>query len=126
MKNIGWVICLVVLLYLAEFSHAAAGTKRGLDSDQIQLKEHVTGTIARIDGKRIRVAEDDDQSGCATAGVRLVDIVDSTKLFRSGMGITEQDLRRGDRVVIEATARGQILEASEIRVDDLSSTEHKH
>jgi hypothetical protein len=40
--------------------------------------------------------------------------------------ITEQDLRRGDRVVIDATNRGEILEAIEIRVNDLSSPEQAH
>jgi hypothetical protein len=74
---------LCVFLCLAGLAHGVVGTKKGLNNDQIQLKEHVTGTITRIGGSRIRVAEDDDQSGCA-AGIRFVDIVDSTKLFRGG------------------------------------------
>jgi hypothetical protein len=121
----GSMVCLVLLVCLAEFVHGVAGTKTGLDSEHIQMKEHVTGIITRIDGRRIRVVEDDDQSGCA-AGIKLVDIVESTRLFRSGEGITEHDLRSGDRVVIEATARGQILEASEIRVGNLASAEHTY
>lgn len=121
----GWVVRLCVLLCLAALAHGVVGTKKGLNNDQIQLKEHVIGTITRIDGSRIRLVEDDDQSGCA-AGIRLVDVVDSTKLFRGTTGITEQDLRRGDRVVIEATVRGEVLEATEIRVSVLSSPEHAH
>jgi len=126
MKKIGSVICMVALVYVAGFADRASETQNGTRSEQVQLREHVTGTITRIDGKRIRVVEDVDQNGCATTGVKLVDIVDSTKLFRSGTGITEKELRRGDRVVIEATARGDVLEASEIDVDDLGSAEHKH
>jgi hypothetical protein len=125
MKNMGWVVRLCVLLSLAGLAHGVVGTKKGLNSDQIQLKEPLTGTITRIDRGRIRVVEDDDQSGCA-AGIRLVDVVDGTKLFRGGTGITEQDLRRGDRVAIEATVRGEVLEATEIRVNELSSPEHAH
>ena len=64
--------------------------------------------------------------GCATAGVRLVDVVVTTKLVRSGTIIAQTDLKDGDRVLIDATARGEILEAPEIRVEDLSSAEHKH
>lgn len=126
MKKIGSVVWMVALVYVAGFADSASETQKGTRSEQVQLREHVTGTITRIDGKRIRVVQDVDQNGCATTGVKLVDIVDSTKLFRNGTGITGKDLRRGDRVVIEATARGDVLEASEIDVDDLGSAEHKH
>jgi hypothetical protein len=126
MKKIVSVICMVASVYIGGFAHRASETEKGTRSEQVQLREHVTGTITRIDGKRIRVVEDVDPSGCATTGVKLVDIVDSTKLFRSGTGITDKDLRPGDRVVIEATARGDVLEASEIDVDESGSAEHKH
>lgn len=125
MKNMGSVVCFAILLCLAEFAHSVVGTKTGLEQ-RIQLKEHVAGTITRIDGKRLRVLEDVDPMGCSTSGVRLVDILDTTKLLRSGAVITETDLQSGDRVVIEATARGEILEATGVRIEDLSSTEHKH
>ena len=78
------------------------------------------------DGEGIRVLEDVDPMGCTTSGVRLVDIVEGTKLFRSGLVIADKDLQRGDRVVIEATVQSQTLEASEIQVQNLSSTEHAH
>jgi len=125
MKKMGSVVCIVALVHIAGFAHGASETEKGTRGEQVRLSEHVTGTITRIDGKRIRVIEDVDQSGCATTGVKLVDIVDSTKLFRSGTGITVKDLRPGDRVVIEATARGDVLEASEIDVNDSGSAEHK-
>jgi len=126
MKNMRMVVCLFALLCLARLAYGVVGTKKGFSNDQIQLKEQVTGTITRIDGSRLRVVEDEDRNGCATAGIRLVHIVESTKLFRGSAEITGQDLRRGDHVVIDATVRGEILEASEIRLNDLSSPEHTH
>ena len=91
----------------------------GIGIEPIQMTHHVEGTITGIDGNHIRVAEDSGSNGCATAAISVVDIVKVTKLFRSGTEITDKDLKRGDRVVVEATMRGDILEASEIRVDDL-------
>jgi hypothetical protein len=125
MKNVGLRSGLV-LLVVAGLAHGEAGTQRKLSTQQIQLKEHVMGTIARIDGKRLRVLEDVDPMGCATSGVRLVDIVEGTRLLRSGAAIVGSDLQRGDRVDIDATAHGDILEAAEIRVDESGSGEHKH
>jgi hypothetical protein len=113
----------------AGFAYSESRTKHpiNLDNiDNIQLQEHVAGTITRIYGNRIRLLEDADPNGCATSGVRLIDIVQGTRLLRNGAVITESDLHRGDRVLVEAIARGQILEASEIQVQDASPTERAH
>jgi hypothetical protein len=122
----GWGVVVVLLALAGSSAYSEAGKQGETNSDHLQLKEHVAGTITRIDGKRIRVLEDVDQNGCATSGVKLIDIVENTKLRRSGALITNKELQRGDRVVIEATARGQILEANEIWVQDSSSTERDH
>src|SRR5260370_26207149 len=116
----------VLLAMTAGFAYSESRTKRPINLDSIQLQQHVTGTITRIYGKRIRLLEDEDPNGCATSGVRLIDIIQGTRLLRNGAVITESDLHRGDRVLVEATARGQILEASEIQVQDAPSTEHAH
>lgn len=116
----------VLLAMTAGFAYGESRTKRPINLDTIQLQEHVAGTITRIYGNRIRLLEDEDPNGCATSGVRLIDIVQRTRLLRNGAVITESDLHRGDRVLVEAIARGQILEANEIQVQDASSTEHAH
>ena len=116
----------VLLAMTAGFAYSDSRTKRPINLDSIQLQEHLAGTITRINGNRIRLLEDEDPNGCATSGVRLIDIVQSTRLLRNGAVITENDLHRGDRVLVEATARGQILEAIEIQVQDASSIEHAH
>ena len=126
MRSMGSTVGIIFLLCVIGLAHGEPGTRRKVSTEQIQLKEHVAGTISRIDGKRIRVVEDIDPIGCATSGIRLVDIVEGTRLLRSGASIADKDLQRGDRVVIEATTRGDVMEASEITVDDSSSREHKH
>ena len=118
---------MVVLVALAaSLAYSEAGKQRDANTDHLQLKEHVAGTITKIDGRRIRVLEDIDPNGCATSGVRVIEIVDGTKLRKSGATITGRDLQRGDRVSIEATARGPILEANEILVEDSGSPEPDH
>jgi len=114
----------VLLALTAGFAYGESRTKRPINLDSIQLQEHLLGTITRIYGNRIRLLEDEDPNGCATSGVRLIDIVQGTKLLRNGAVITESDLHRGDRILVVATARGQILEAIEIQVQDVSSIEH--
>ena len=114
----------VLLALTAGFAYGESRTKRPINLDSIQLQEHLLGTITRIYGNRIRLLEDEDPNGCATSGVRLIDIVQGTKLLRNGALITESDLHRGDRILVVATARGQILEAIEIQVQDVSSIEH--
>ena len=116
----------VLLALTAGFAYGESRTKRPINLDSIQLQEHLLGTITRIYGNRIRLLEDEDPNGCATSGVRLIDIVQGTKLLRNGALITESDLHRGDRILVVATARGQILEAIEIQVQDVSSIEHAH
>jgi hypothetical protein len=116
----------VLLALTAGFAYGESRTKRPINLDSIQLQEHLLGTITRIYGNRIRLLEDEDPNGCATSGVRLIDIVQGTKLLRNGAVITESDLHRGDRILVVATARGQILEAIEIQVQDVSSIEHAH
>jgi hypothetical protein len=116
----------VLLAMTAGFAHSESRTKRPINLDSIQLQEHVAGTITRIYGNRIRLLEDEDPNGCATSGVMLIDIVPGTRLLRNGAVITKSDLHRGDHVLVEATGRGQILEASEIQVLDANSTEHAH
>ena len=116
----------VLLALTAGFAYSESRTKHPINLDSIQLQEHLRGTITRINGNRIRLLEDPDPNGCAISGVRWIDIVQATRLLRNGAVITESDLHRGDRVLVEATARGQILEAIEIQVQDESSIEHAH
>lgn len=115
----------LLLAMTAAFAYSESRTKHPINLDAIQLQEHLAGTISRIHGNRIRLLEDEDPNGCAS-GVRLIDIVQGTRLLRNGAVITESDLHRGDHVLVEATARGQILEAVEIQVQDASPIEHAH
>ena len=110
----------------AGFAYSESRTKSPINLDNIQLQQHLVGTITRIYGNRIRLLEDVETNGCATSGVRWIDIVQGTRLLRNGAVITESDLHRGDRVLVEATARDQIMEAIEIQVQDASSIEHAH
>ncbi|HLV85865.1 MAG TPA: hypothetical protein VKV39_02740 [Candidatus Sulfotelmatobacter sp.] len=64
--------------------------------------------------------------GCATSGIKMVDIVERTKLFRGDAAISDNDLQRGDHVTVDAALRGEILEAIEIRVRDLNASDHSH
>lgn len=116
----------VLLAITAGFAYSESRTKSPINLDSIQLREHLAGTITRIYGNRIRLLQDENPNGCATSGVRLIDIVHGTRLLRNGVVITESDLHRGDRVLVEATARDQIMEAIEIQVQDASSIEQGH
>jgi hypothetical protein len=64
--------------------------------------------------------------GCATSGIKMVDIVERTKLFRGDAAIRDNDLQRGDHVTVDAAHRGETLEAIEIRVQDLTAPGHTH
>ncbi|HXJ88160.1 MAG TPA: hypothetical protein VMS18_15175 [Candidatus Binatia bacterium] len=118
----------LILLALSSNSVLAleSGRQRSIATEEIQVKEHLTGTISRIDGKRLRISEDPDPMGCATSGIKMVDIVERTKLFRGDIAISDNNLQRGDHVTLEATHRGEILEAIEIRVQALTVPDPSH
>lgn len=105
---------------------ADEGRSRANAEQEVLVNEHVTGTIRRIDGKRLRISEDPDPMGCATSGIKMVDIVEHTKLFRGDAVISDNDLQRGDHVTVDAAHRGEALEAIEIRVQDLTAPGHTH
>lgn len=100
------------------------GKQRSIAAEEVQVKEHVTGTIRRIDGKRIRISEDPDPMGCATSGIKMVDIVERTRLLRGDAAISDNDLQRGDHVSVDLVHHGEILEAIEIRIQDLTPPGH--
>ena len=120
----GWGAVVVLLALSTGTTLAETGRRRA--AEESLLQEHVTGTVRRIEGRRLRIMEDPDPMGCATSGIRLVDIVEGTKLFRSGSAIADKDLQRGDHVIIDATVHGEILEAVEIRVQDSAAPDHTH
>ena len=117
----GWGAVVVLLVLSSGWTLADTGKLRADVTALSVLNEHVTGTISRINGKRLRVMEDPDPTGCATSGIKLVDIVEGTKLFRGEFAIADKDLQRGDRVIIDATAHGEFLQAVEIRVQDATA-----
>ncbi len=126
MGKLEWGTIVILCALVSGSVLADDGSRRLVAAEEIQVKEHITGTISRIEGKRLRISEDPDPMGCATSGIKLVDIVERTKLFRSGSAITDRDLQRGDHIIVDATAHGEILEAIEIRVQDLTAPHHTH
>ena len=121
-----WATIVVLCALSAGSILADDGRPRATAAEEIPVKEHVTGTISRIDGKRLRIAENPDPMGCATSGIKMVDIVEHTKLFRGDAAISDNNLQLGDHVTVDAAHRGETLEAIEIRVQDLTATGHTH
>lgn len=64
--------------------------------------------------------------GCATSGIKMVDIVERTKLFRGHAAISDNDLQRGDHVIVDAAQHGEILEEIEIQLQELTASDHTH
>ena len=73
-----WATIVVLCALSAGSILADDGRPRATAAEEIPVKEHVTGTISRIDGKRLRIAENPDPMGCATSGIKMVDIVEHT------------------------------------------------
>ena len=121
-----WGVVVVLLVFSSGWTLADTGKLRADITALSVLNQHVTGTISRINGKRLRVMEDPDPMGCATSGIKLVDIVEDTKLFRGESPIADKDLQRGDRVIIDATTHGEVLQAVQIRVQDATAPDHAH
>jgi hypothetical protein len=105
---------------------ADEGRLRANAQQELSVNEQITGTIKTIAGKRLRITEDPDPMGCATSGIKMVDIVERTRLFRGDAVISDSDLQRGDHVRVDAALRGETLEAIEIRVQDLTAPDHRH
>jgi hypothetical protein len=126
MGKLKWRMIVVLCTLSAGPIVADTGKNRSLGGEIIQVKEHVVGTISRIDGKRLRISEDPDPMGCATSGIKMVDIGERTKLFSGDAPISDNDLQRGDRVIVDAAHHGEILEAIEVRVLDLAVPDHTH
>jgi len=126
MGRIKWGTILVLCALSVGFISADEGRPRASAQQELSVNEQITGTIRRIDGKRLRIIEDPDPMGCATSGIKMVDIVERTKLFRGDAVITDDDLQRGDHVTVDAALRGETLEAIEIRVQDLNASDHRH
>ena len=126
MGKLEWGKTLILCVLSVGSILADDGRPRAIAAEEIPVKEHVTGTIRRIDGKRLRISEDPDPMGCATSGIKMVDIVERTKLFRGNVVISVSDLQRGEHVIVEAAHREETLEAIEIRVQDLTAPVHTH
>ncbi|HXJ87548.1 MAG TPA: hypothetical protein VMS18_12075 [Candidatus Binatia bacterium] len=126
MGKIKWGTIVVLCALSVGSIVADEGRPRANAEQELSLNEQITGTIRRIDGKQLRITEDPDPMGCATSGIRMVDIVDRTRLFRGDAVISDNDLQRGDHVTVDAALRGETLEAIEIRVQDLTAPGHTH
>ena len=126
MGKIKWGTIVVLCALSVGSIVADEGRQRVSAQQELSVNEQITGTIKRIDGKRLRITEDPDPMGCATSGIKMVDIVERTKLFRGDSAISDNDLQRGDHVTVDAALRGETLEAIEIRVQDLNASDHRH
>jgi hypothetical protein len=126
MGRIKWGTIVVLCALSVGSIVADEGRPRANAQQELSVNEQITGTIRRIDGKRLRITEDPDPMGCATSGIKMVDIVERTRLFRGDAAITDNDLQRGDHVTVDAALRGETLEAIEIRVQDLTAPGHTH
>ena len=126
MGKIKWGTIVVLCALSVGSVVADEGRLRANAQQELSVNEQITGTIKTIAGKRLRITEDPDPMGCATSGIKMVDIVERTRLFRGDAVISDSDLQRGDHVTVDAALRGETLEAIEIRVQDLNASDHRH
>ncbi|HTT22568.1 MAG TPA: hypothetical protein VMG82_26810 [Candidatus Sulfotelmatobacter sp.] len=126
MGKIKWGTIVVLCALSVGSVVADEGRLRANAQQELSVNEQITGTIKTIAGKRLRITEDPDPMGCATSGIKMVDIVERTRLFRGDAVISDSDLQRGDHVTVDAALRGETLEAIEIRVQDLTAPDHRH
>jgi Domain of unknown function (DUF5666) len=73
-----------------------------------QAHTHVMGTVAALDANHIVVK---NAEGITTS----IALTDETKYRRGKTATSRADLKIGDRVVVEATKRGDRMIASEVR-----------
>ena len=95
MKSIVRTLCAVLIFCWAVWAH---GDER-----------HVLGTVTKIGADAITVS--------TGQGVeKLVSIVPSTKFLKAGSPATLKDLKIGDRVAVHAKPKGELLEATEVKI----------
>ena len=109
MGKIKWGTIVVLCALSVGSIVADEGRQRANAEQELSVNEQITGKIRRIDGKRLRISEDPDPMGCATSGIKMVDIVQRTKLFRGDAPISDNDLQRGDRVIVDAAHHGELF-----------------
>jgi hypothetical protein len=78
-------------------------------------EQHVMGTVTKITGTTITVKVAAKQ-GDAQKGSVTVNIVSSTKFEKMGAAATSEDVKVGDRVVINAGKKAGKLEAHVVKI----------
>lgn len=108
MGKLEWGTILVLCGLSVGSIRADDGRQRSIAAEEIQVKEYVMGTTRRIDGMRLRISEDPDPMACATSGIKKVEIVERTKMFRGHAAISDNDLQPGDHVIVDAAQVAEI------------------
>jgi len=95
MKAVVIMFCAVLIFCSAVWAHGD--------------EQHVLGTVTKIDPKAITVS--------TSPGVeKIVSIVPSTKFLKDGSPAILKDLKVGDRVAVHAKPKGEVLEATEVKI----------
>jgi hypothetical protein len=81
-------------------------------------EKHVMGTVTKVDAGTITVKT-------PNAGEKTVDIDGETKFMKGKSAATQQDVKVGDRVVIHAKAKGDKLQATEVRIGNSATYDKK-
>jgi Cu/Ag efflux protein CusF len=76
-------------------------------------EQHVMGTVTKIDLMSISVRTTD-------GAVKTVKVMPETKFVKNASTTRLEDLKVGDRVVIHAKARGDMLQATEVKIGGVS------
>lgn len=80
-------------------------------------QQHVMGTVTKVETESISVKT-------TTGEVKVVIILPTTKFVKGTAGVTLQEIKVGDRVVIHAKPEGNVLNATEVKIGESKDPMH--